>query len=386
MGLKTDEMYEAEANARKIFEKDSFNRDVLKGSPLSQIYIDRQKIDAPDSIKPFFFDFSRYNNVFTMFLSDLHIGSRNFEFTKFIRQLNEALKIPNLLLIINGDALNSAIQGSVSNVYKDYANPSEQARIFMEVIKPFVKKRQVKIIGTSGNHEERINQVVGIDTVRNCFAGLGIEEYYAPNIYVVTVRVKCPQEKDGYKDLTIVGYHGTGMGGSASSSATQTLQLMRIVPVVDILAAGHTHKSIRTDSTIIVKDPVTGKDMFQNVTALLINSYQGYGGYAARQAMPPSCTDNFILDVSAGANLDYEQRKSGIILPQTKFFISSYNFGQLIPNVFDDRISRLQEELNDINEKRVQLLDKKVAGTLATLSKNNNLALKKAILEIEKKI
>src|SRR5690606_12421607 len=92
-------------------------------------------------------------------LSDMHVGDPLFDGQLFFRVRDWVLAEPNRYVICNGDMMITATKDSVSDVYRETLNPSDQLRWLKRELAP-LKDRILCI--TEGNHEARITKATTI--------------------------------------------------------------------------------------------------------------------------------------------------------------------------------------------------------------------------------
>lgn len=110
-------------------------------------------------------------------LADLHIGDPHSLSGLIGERMEEIKQDPHGLVILNGDLLNTALRGSVSDVYGEKMSPMRQISTLAEILEPI----KGKIIGvTTGNHENRVYKNDGVDIMRLVCRELGFEERYDP--------------------------------------------------------------------------------------------------------------------------------------------------------------------------------------------------------------
>lgn len=96
-------------------------------------------------------------------LADEHIGDPNANAAETRRRIDQIANDPNGVCIINGDIMNCATRGGVSDVYGERISITQAIIETAELLKPIQKK----IIGvTSGNHESRTYRDDGVDVMR----------------------------------------------------------------------------------------------------------------------------------------------------------------------------------------------------------------------------
>ena len=79
-------------------------------------------------------DFSdKFDTLQVCFISDLHIGSSDFDIKGLLENLKYAESQENAVILFLGDAQNTAIIGSKSDAYQDILGPHQQLDIFASI-------------------------------------------------------------------------------------------------------------------------------------------------------------------------------------------------------------------------------------------------------------
>jgi Icc-related predicted phosphoesterase len=73
-------------------------------------------------------------------ISDLHIGDKHFNETKFKKLVSKVKSEPNTYITLGGDLVNNAIIGSVSDTYGEIKTPSQAKKWCIELLEPIRKK------------------------------------------------------------------------------------------------------------------------------------------------------------------------------------------------------------------------------------------------------
>ena len=89
-------------------------------------------------------------NIRLMPLSDVHVGSKEFDEVLF-REWKNSLK-PTDLVVIVGDMINNSIKSSVGNIYEETMMPSAQKEWIYNELKDIAPQI---LCAVGGNHERR---------------------------------------------------------------------------------------------------------------------------------------------------------------------------------------------------------------------------------------
>ncbi len=271
---------------------------------LVQNYIERQLIDNPNAIKPVSIDTTNSRGIYIFVISDVHIASRGANLLKLLRHMKQLQPLDNVYYILNGDLMNNAIPGSVSSQLKDLANPEETQKILIKIFKKYLPKdrNRVAIFGT-GNHEDRTPNVAGINPLKTVATALDIYHRFADLMYLIDFNIQSVDGK-ATKKYRVFGRHGSGGGSSVGVALDKIFGLYKVFQDFDLAIEGHLHKNGQATKcyNAITDDGIKTKV----VNAVTANAYQEYGDYAARIALPPSDTDNFLYEINLVKNPNYE--------------------------------------------------------------------------------
>ena len=240
-----------------------------------------------------------YANVYT--LADLHIGDPHCNDAEVQRLVKRVQDDPYGLCILNGDLMNTATRGGVSDVYGEVMSPMQQIDCLCKMFAPL----KDKIIGvTSGNHESRAYKDDGIDITRLVCRELGIEDRYCAEGVVVFLRFgqRCGhtrhKDRSNNQMYTIFAMHGAGGGAKEGAKANRLADLACIVDA-DVYIHAHTHLPLIMKNSFYRVNPfasiVTKSDrLFVNCGAAL-----EYGGYGQAKGFKPASTANPVIRLEA---------------------------------------------------------------------------------------
>lgn len=238
-------------------------------------------------------------NVYT--LSDLHIGDPNANMQEVQKRINEIKDDPYGVVILNGDLMNTATRGGVSDVYGEKLSPMEQINTLCGLLKPIAHK----IAGaTAGNHEQRTYRDDGIDVTRLVCRELGVEERYAPEGIVIFLRFGTKGGHLRHKNrrqqqwYTLYATHGSGGGRKEGAKAIRLADMASIVDA-DCYIHAHTHLPMIMKQRYYRISP--GNSSVQCVERLFVNTAAvlGYGGYGQAKEFKPTSTSNPVITLQA---------------------------------------------------------------------------------------
>ena len=125
------------------------------------------------------------DRLFIVTLSDLHIGAGDRSYIQSIVDL--IASVPNMYVILGGDAINNTTHTSKGNVLEEYATGQEQINMLVEYLEP-IKERIIAICG-GGNHEQRSYNDCYISIPQMVATLLGIPEYYTGEMAIGYINV-----------------------------------------------------------------------------------------------------------------------------------------------------------------------------------------------------
>lgn len=230
-------------------------------------------------------------------LADLHIGDPHALSGLIGERFSMIEKDPNGLVILNGDLLNTALKNSVSDVYSEKLSPMAQITRLVEILEPI----KDKIIGaTTGNHENRVYRMDGVDIMRLVCRELGIEERYDPCGVLIFLRFGRKRSHHGGEMLqcyTIYSTHGSGGGRKEGAKAIRLADMASIIDA-DIYVHSHTHLPLTMKQSYFRVNP--GNCSTAMIDRLFVNTGAclDYGGYGQAQEFKPSSPTMPIITLS----------------------------------------------------------------------------------------
>lgn len=213
-------------------------------------------------------------------LGDLHIGSPYFD----VRVLKQALERidaerENSRIIIMGDLIESATKTSVgAGVYEQKMMPMEQINKAVEILRPYADLIDAVV---TGNHEQRIYKMSGVDVMEHFCVKLGIPDRYLGYYGVV----KYAWNKRCYN---VAVWHGAG-GGATTGGALNKIEKQAAMVFADVFLMGHVHKRAATMRDLYVPDPQNNR--INRITQHFVitgSALDHAGSYAEEMGLPPS--------------------------------------------------------------------------------------------------
>ena len=226
--------------------------------------------------------------------SDWHIGDTLCNHTLIAEQIARVKDTPNAFAVCNGDLMNNATKGSVSDCYAITMPPQEQLDTLRSLLEPV---RDKILLVNTGNHESRTYRQDGIDLSACIAASLGLEDKYCREGGVLFIRFGNVPSKGGRAGqntkASFSAYitHGSGGGRKEGGKINRLADLASIVDT-DIYIHSHTHTPAVMKQSFYrlnqQKETVTCVEkLFVNSSAML--SYGGYGQVASFKPSSNAC-------------------------------------------------------------------------------------------------
>jgi predicted phosphodiesterase len=257
-----------------------------------------------DDLVPIIHRFPNGQDIKVYPISDLHVGSPQFDSKKWDAFRARLISEPNSRIVIAGDMMNNAVKSSKSNCYEEVLRPSQQKAWLIEQLEP-IKNRI--LCGCSGNHERRTSKEVDQHPLYDVFVKLDIESLYRENGCFLIMRFgsddKAQRKEQAGKDrpcYATVITHGTGGGLYVGSSANKAEQFGSVIDGTDVVIMGHVHKPSEMPVAKLFIDKHNNKVIEQQFRIVIATSWISYGGYGFSGAMKP--TAHLLHEITYGAD------------------------------------------------------------------------------------
>lgn len=211
-----------------------------------------------------------------VFLGDCHFGSPQFDKPRFLGMIDYCFK-NNIYVFLMGDLIEMATRDSVgAGVYEQESIGQSQYETMVDWLTPLAKKNL--ILGSlTGNHEERVYKMTGVDIGKLIARELGVK--YLGNACWNIFKI-------GKQNYSIYGLHGR-TGSRFDGTALLALERISVSFFADLVVMGHTHKLI--SSTVLTQRIEKGLVKEHKKTLLITGSYLKYdGGYGQTIGLPIS--------------------------------------------------------------------------------------------------
>ncbi len=244
---------------------------------------------------------SHFKSVRIVPLSDAHFGSPYFSEKHFRRTLDFIQTNEDVYTVLNGDLCDMSLKDSVGNVYKQILSPHDQRDWIIEQLKPI----KAKILGmTTGNHEVRIDNRVGIDISKDIAVALNTP--YRPDGILLKISFGDGNNRTKNKPWVYWGYFTHGYGGARTKGA-KSAKLERTATYVhaDFYVMSHDHDVNVAPTVYLLPDNrthedkntgfVVGKVVAHRKMLVKSNAYLKWGGYGERGGFAPTDLETPII-------------------------------------------------------------------------------------------
>lgn len=229
-------------------------------------------------------------------LADIHLGDPETQMSIITTEIEKIKSKPNRYCILAGDLMNTAIKTSISDTYGETLSPQQQLDKCIELFEP-IKDKILCIV--TGNHEERISKLAGVNMIRVFAKQLGLEAVYSDTSVVCFVRFgENKRHKKRSHVYSIYVNHGSGGGRKAGSKISRLEDYSRIV-CCDAYVVGHTHFPATFKTCTYVTN--NGNMTLSKIEQTFVNTAAclEYGGYGDRQGYTPASNAYPVLQLHA---------------------------------------------------------------------------------------
>lgn len=246
----------------------------------------------PEGIKVIKIELPDHNEIEIVPFADVHIGDEWTDIQHVKDAIKYILEKPNRYVILNGDIMDMALTTSVSDTYAAKLNPMQQVNRAANLFRPLADAGRILAMGT-GNHEDRVYKVSGVDVSAYLALELGLQDRYADNSFIVFIRFGRsksyrPSSKNPRKNTyAIFCRHGHG-GGRKKGAKLNAISDLPLMIEADLYISSHVHDVMQSPSDFFTTD-YQNMNVTRNTRWFLIsNSWQDFGGYGLKYSFNPA--------------------------------------------------------------------------------------------------
>lgn len=231
------------------------------------------------------YNMAQFETVEIYGLSDMHVGSKEFDEGAFNRLAREIMEQENRFVVCAGDIVDNALKNSKSNAYEAVMSPREQRAYATDLLFP-IRDRILSMTG--GNHEHRSTRDSDADPTEIISSKLGLEDVYHPYASFLKIDMGGKRGGIGHRSRYSVGViHGNG-GGSLIGSGLNRMGNLLPWLGVDLLISGHTHQQA-TAPAVVYRPHLDKNLMVARPVRVMINTgFLEYGGYPLEKGLRPA--------------------------------------------------------------------------------------------------
>ena len=171
------------------------------------------------------FCYSNPDEVHLYIVSDVHNGAHGFDKKAFTKYITTIESDPHAVVVVLGDLIDNATQGSKGCVFSQRVMPQKQIEQAIEMLYPI---RDTIIFFCIGNHEERTFRQTGSDPGYTMCLGLNCLDKYNYVHGFITIKAKG-------KTYKLYATHNIG------KSESKLKTMARAHPDCDLVIGGHIH-------------------------------------------------------------------------------------------------------------------------------------------------
>ena len=238
-----------------------------------------------------------------LILSDLHLGNPSCSLKHFRQVIQYVLSDPEIYVMFNGDLAECVTKNSKGDIYEQWGSPQKQRNYIIKMLRPIADR----ILGfTSGNHEDRIYDLAGIDITEDIAKEFGVP-YRSEGMML---KLSFGSGNSGHEERPWVYWiyctHGYGGARTKSAKAVKAERLAGWLHA-DLYAMSHDHVVNAAPDIYLLPDPRTSDEYIKDEEGLWVksgfrvgrmqahrkilvktNAFLKWGGYAEKLGFPPS--------------------------------------------------------------------------------------------------
>lgn len=226
--------------------------------------------------------FNHQDGIFVFGLSDLHVGSKEFNEKEFKRFSSSILSEENRYCVIVGDVIDNGTKSSVTGPYESTMPPREQREYAADLLRP-LKDRVICMV--AGNHERRSTKETDTDPAELIAERLDIWDKYRDGTAYVSLSVgKRTDHKLRPPRYCLAVTHGTS-GGQLLGSGLNKADQFAVASGADLVIMGHSHKPSAAPAARLECDHGKGVMVQRKYAIMICTAWLNYGGYPLQMGL-----------------------------------------------------------------------------------------------------
>ena len=217
-------------------------------------------------------------------ISDLHVGSKEFDEATFQKASREILERENRYVVVVGDIVDNGIKSSVTSPYEATMQPKAQRQYAAELLHPL----RNRILGMcAGNHEYRSSKDADTDPAEIIASKIGVEDRYSDSLAYLLVKVgERTSHSKTPPTYSICLMHGSS-GGSKLGAGLSKADDYGSISGADLIILGHSHRPATAPASRWECDKGKGVMIQRTYGIMICTAWLTYGGYPARKGLRP---------------------------------------------------------------------------------------------------
>ena len=220
-------------------------------------------------------------------LSDLHIGSPQFDESLFLKYREWILDSKDTYCVLNGDIMEMATKSSVGSVFEGL-RPREQRKLVVKYLRPLAEQGKI-LAYVDGNHEARAKKESDEYLGEEVCSELGIPSAYAEDaaLLFLTVGYDRSEGRKTRNVYVIYMLHGW-TGARRVGGKMNNLEDLQRIAVADIFVSSHVHQIGAFPKKIMIPDSSRKRVRWKKQLFVSTGAFLEYEGYAVAKGYPPS--------------------------------------------------------------------------------------------------
>jgi hypothetical protein len=238
--------------------------------------VERQGSEPYTEIPVIHRHYDAFEALYVYPLGDVHKGAEAHDADRWHDYLDYLAARDDASFLGTGDYLNSAIEGSKSDVYSERGTVGDNKRELRRELQPLADAGRIDLL-MPGNHENRIWRAVGDCPIRDVADTLDVPYVRTAALLVYHV---------GDVDYTVYVKHGTGAGGVGARA--NRLEKAAQTSLSDVYVSGHTHSQLCFPSQVFQYDEAEDRVVRRTRYFVSSGSFVGSEPYAITAGYSPT--------------------------------------------------------------------------------------------------
>jgi predicted phosphodiesterase len=217
-------------------------------------------------------------------LSDLHIGSKEFNEGEFTKTTRAIMEQENRFVVLAGDYVDNGVKSSVTSPYEATMQPKAQREYATELLYP-IRERILGAVG--GNHEYRSAKDCDTDPAEIIMSKIGMDDRYRETMAYIFLNFGDGKNHNlRNPKYAICLTHGSS-GGQTLGAGLSKADQYAAISGADLMILGHSHKPAVAPASRWECDQRHAVMVQRNYGIMICTAWMDYSGYPARKGLRP---------------------------------------------------------------------------------------------------